>query len=141
MTLVKYGSETWELRKVDENLLDVLKRNCLRIVVGTRLTDRISNSRLYEKCGSIALSGSIMKERLRWLGHVLRMKDERLPKIVLFGHPSGATRKAGRSRPGSLEMHINYRIVFLFSHSKFFQVVIEWTTYRLDGLNRHGDGS
>ena len=37
-----------------------------------------------------------MKERLRWLGHVLRMKDNRLPKSVLFGQPSGATRKAGR---------------------------------------------
>ena len=37
-----------------------------------------------------------MKERLRWLGHVLRMKDDKLPKIVLFGQPSGATQKAGR---------------------------------------------
>ena len=37
-----------------------------------------------------------MKERLRLLGLVLRMKDDRLPKIVLFGQPSGATRKAGR---------------------------------------------
>ena len=45
--------------------------------------------------GSIPLSGAIMKERLRWLGHVLRMKDDRLSKIVLFGQPSGATRKAG----------------------------------------------
>ena len=70
---------------------------CLRIVLGTRLTGRISNSRLYEKCGSIPLSRAIMKERLRWLGHVLRMKDDRLPKIVLFGQPSGATQKAGRS--------------------------------------------
>ena len=96
MTVVKYGSEAWTLRKADENLLDVFQRNCLRIVLGTRLTDRISNSRLYEKCGSIPLSGAIMKERLRWLGHVLRMKDDRLPKIVLFGQPSGATRKAGR---------------------------------------------
>ena len=96
MTVVKYGSEAWVLRKADENLLDVFQRNCLRIVLGTRLTDRISNSRLYEKCGSIPLSGAIMKERLRWLGHVLRMKDDRLPKIVLFGQPSGATRKAGR---------------------------------------------
>ena len=95
MTVVKYGSEAWALRKADENLLDVFQRNCLRIVLGTRLTDRISNSRLYEKCGSIPLSGAIMKERLRWLGHVLRMKDDRLPKIVLFGQPSGATRKAG----------------------------------------------
>jgi len=35
-----------------------------------------------------------MKERLRWLGHVLQMKDDRLPKIVLFGKPSGTTWKA-----------------------------------------------
>ena len=37
-----------------------------------------------------------MKERLRWRSHVLRMKDDRLPKIVLFGQFSGAIRKAGR---------------------------------------------
>ena len=28
------------------------------------------------------------------------MKDDRLPKIVLFGQPSVATRKAGRPCPG-----------------------------------------
>ena len=81
---------------MEEDLLDVFQRNCLWIVLGTKLTDRISNSKLYEKCGSIPLSRAIMKERLRWLGHVLRMKDDRLPTIVLFGQPSGATQKAGR---------------------------------------------
>ena len=86
--------------KTDEDWLDVFQRNCLRIVLGTRLTDRISNSRLYEKCGSIPLSGAIMTERLGWLGHLLRMKDERLPKIVLFGQPSRAKRKAGCPRLG-----------------------------------------
>ena len=95
MTVVKYSSEAWVLRKVDEHLLDVFQRNCLRIFLGTQLTDRISNSRLYEKCRSIPLSMAILKERLRWLGHILRMKDDRLPKIVLFGQPSWAKRKAG----------------------------------------------
>ena len=99
MTVVKFSSEAWALRKVDEDLLDVFQRNCLRIVLGTRLTDRISNSRLYEKCGSILFSKDIMKERLRWLGHVLWMKDDRLPKIVLFSQPSRAKRKTGRPRP------------------------------------------
>ena len=89
MTVVKYGSETRALQKVDEDLLDVFQRNCLRIVLGTRLTNRISNSRLYEKCGSIRLSRTIMIERFRWLGHVLRMKDDRLPKIVLFANRLG----------------------------------------------------
>jgi hypothetical protein len=35
---------------------------------------------------------------LRWLGHVLRMKDDRLPQIVLFVQPSRAKRKVGRPR-------------------------------------------
>ena len=81
---------------MNEDLLDVLQRNCLRIVLRTWLTDRVSNSRLYEKCGSFPLSRAIMKERCNWLGHVLRMKDDKLQKIVLFGHPSRAKRKAGR---------------------------------------------
>ena len=41
-----------------------------------------------------------MKERLRFLGHVLRMKNDRLLKIILFCQPSGATQKAGRPRLG-----------------------------------------
>ena len=55
MTVVQYGSEAWALRKLEENLLDVFQRNCLRIVLGTWLTDRISNSRLHEKFGSIMI--------------------------------------------------------------------------------------
>ena len=100
MTVVKYGSEAWALRKADEDLLDVFQRNCLRIVPGTQLTDCISNSWLHEKFGSVPLSRALMKDRLRWLGHVLRMKDVRLPKIVLFGKPSRGKRKAGRPRLG-----------------------------------------
>ena len=83
MTVVKYGSEAWALRKADKNRLDVFQKDCTQVVIDTRLTDRISNSRLYEKCGSISFSRAIMKERLIRLGHVLRMKDDRLPKIVL----------------------------------------------------------
>jgi hypothetical protein len=100
MTVVKYGSEAWALRKANEDLLDFFQRNCLRIVLGTRQTDRISNCRLYEKCGSIPLSRAIMKERLRSLGHVVWMKDDRFQKIVLSGQLSKAKREAGRPRLG-----------------------------------------
>ena len=50
--------------------------------------------------GMYQISRAIMKERLRWLGHVLRIKDDRLPKVVLFYHPSEAKRKTGRPRLG-----------------------------------------
>ena len=84
MTAVKYGSEAWTLRKPDEYLQDVLQKNCLRIVLGTQLTDRISNSRLYEKYGSIALSSAILKESQRWLGQIVWTKDERLIFVLSF---------------------------------------------------------
>ncbi|XP_065564239.1 uncharacterized protein LOC136029664 [Artemia franciscana] len=96
MTVVRYGCEVWVLRKTDEALLDVFQRNCIRIDLGTWLTNCISNSRLYEKCVSILHSRDIVRERLRCLGYILRMKDDRLLKIVLFGQPSKAKWKAGR---------------------------------------------
>ena len=58
---LKYGGS----EKTDAYLLDIFKRNCLRNVLGTWLTDRISNSRLYEKCGLILLSRAIMREIAR----------------------------------------------------------------------------
>ena len=67
--------------------------SCLRTVLGTRLTDRIPNCRLYGKCGSIPLSRAIMKEMLRWLRHVLRMKHDRLPKIVFSANHIGVNGK------------------------------------------------
>ena len=71
VSVVKCGSEAWTLRKPDARcFLRIVRRN-----PGTRLTNRISNSRLYEKCCSIPLSAVIMIKRLRWLGHVLRMTD------------------------------------------------------------------
>ena len=41
-----------------------------------------------------------MRERLRWLGQVLWMKNDRLPKIVLFSQLFRAKLKAGRPRLG-----------------------------------------
>ena len=46
-----------------------------------------------------------MKERLRWLGHDLRMKEDRLSEIVLFGQPCRAKQKAGRPRLGWEDGH------------------------------------
>jgi hypothetical protein len=65
MILIKYDSEALVLRKAAKDSLDVFQKNCPRIVLGTLLTDRISNSWLYEKCGSILLISALIRERLR----------------------------------------------------------------------------
>ena len=88
------------LRKTDEDLLDIFQRNCQRIGLVTRLTDRISNSGVYKKCGSIPLSRGDNERKVVITGHVLRMKNNRLSEIALFGPPSRAEQKPGRTRLG-----------------------------------------
>ena len=78
-----------------QNLQYVFQINCLWIIHGAWLNDCISNTRLDKKYGSVLIFRVIIRERLRWLGHIVWMKDERLPKIVLFEQLSGATWKAG----------------------------------------------
>ena len=39
MTVEKYGSKTGVLQKLEEDMFDVFQRNCLRNVLGTRLTE------------------------------------------------------------------------------------------------------
>ena len=72
--------------------LDVFQRNCLWIVLGTWLTDHISNSRLYKKCGSLLLSRAIMKRKVKMARPLSADKGW---QIVLFGQLSRATQTAG----------------------------------------------
>jgi hypothetical protein len=55
-----------------------------------------NNGELQELYGEQELIALIKKGRLRWLGHVERMDDNRVPKQMLCGRPEG--RKAGRHR-------------------------------------------
>ena len=41
-----------------------------------------------------SLEGTIRRSQLRWLGHVLRMSDHRLPKRALFSIPPSEWRKS-----------------------------------------------
>jgi hypothetical protein len=84
MTVVKYGFESSVGRKKEEALFNVFQQDCLQIVLGTCLTDHILNRNLCKKIGSIPLSRAMMREKLRWLGHALQIKDDILLKIVLF---------------------------------------------------------
>ena len=54
------------------------------IALTTILTNQISEHKSYTNYGFTPLPQVKMKEMLKWLGYVLRMQDDKLPKIVLF---------------------------------------------------------
>ena len=49
MTVFRYDSEMWAVRKTEEHLLDCFQRNYPQILFGTHLPDGISISKLRKK--------------------------------------------------------------------------------------------
>ena len=93
-----YGSETWTTRVQDLRRLRVFDNRCLRTIAGIGWNERIRNTDVHRLIfGSTmkhSLEGTIRRSQLRWLGHVLRMSDHRLPKRALFSIPPSEWRKS-----------------------------------------------
>ncbi|GAB4823275.1 hypothetical protein N2152v2_010321 [Parachlorella kessleri] len=69
---------------------------CLRRILGLSLLDRIPNSVILARCGQQPIKEQLRLQRLLWLGHLVRMPDTRLPKLVFF---SQLAAKRPRGRP------------------------------------------
>ena len=96
LSTLLFGSEAWTLYRLQINQLDVFHKRCLRSICGYTLEDRVSNPVLLEKCKIGGIETFLMQSQLRWCGHVLRMKDHRIPKILMFSDLSTGKRKTGR---------------------------------------------
>ncbi|CAH8663869.1 unnamed protein product, partial [Dicrocoelium dendriticum] len=80
-----YGSGTWPLRSEDLRRLQVFDHRCLRSIAGVGWHQRVRNDDVRRRVlGSdnhaSSLEQQIALNKLRWLGHVLRMPGHRLPR-------------------------------------------------------------
>ncbi|XP_049315624.1 uncharacterized protein LOC125779109 [Bactrocera dorsalis] len=95
-----YGAEAWTMSTTDESTLRVFERKVLRKIYGPLRVGhgeyRIRwNDELYEIYDDIDIVAK--RQRLRWLGHVVRM-DENTPALKVFDAvPAAGSR--GRGRP------------------------------------------
>ena len=62
--------------------------------------DKVTNIEVFDRAGSISIEAMILKIQLRWVGHLIRMVDQRLQKYkhLLFGKLCTGRRNLGRSR-------------------------------------------
>ena len=91
-----YGAETWNSTLQQEEKLERLHSSCLRCIAGVTSYDRHSNSYVRKLCNTQTLQSKIIASRLRWLGHVARMSNDRYPKAAMIGELPG---NASRVRP------------------------------------------
>ena len=88
--MLLYGSETWPLRVEDTRRLLVFDHRCLRNIAGVWWERRISNAevrRMVLGAENRSVDELMTLHRLRWLGHVLRMPTDRLPRKALLAQP------------------------------------------------------
>ena len=95
MTSLLYGSESWVLYQHHLRLLERFHQRCLRTILNIHWSDFITNTEVLEKAETISIEALLLKSQLRWVGHVARMEDHRLPKIVLYGELSSGHRNIG----------------------------------------------
>ncbi|BDA48371.1 Protein FAM91A1 [Coccomyxa sp. Obi] len=91
-----YGCETWAVTNEDIRKLEVFQMRCLRRILGISLLERIPNAVTRAQCDIPEVANLIRYRRLRYLGHVARMGDTRLPLQFMFGTISGT---GTRGRP------------------------------------------
>lgn len=91
-----YACETWTLYSRDLKKLEQFHQKKLRAIMKIKWNDYASNTAVLERANVTSIEAMIMKHRLRWSGHVVRMEDTRLPKKILFSELNTGDRPRGR---------------------------------------------
>ncbi len=95
--VLMYGSETWALRRKEEQLIQRTEMRMLRWITGVTLKDKIRSEDIRLKTGVADVKDKIKESRLRWYGHVKRSGDDSFLKNIMDAEVRGR-RSQGRQR-------------------------------------------
>ena len=95
LSTLLYGSETWTTYAKQERRLNSFHQRCLRKILRIRWSDKVSNEEVLQRTNQTSIQSMLGIRRLRWLGHVDRMGEHRIPKQVLYGELKYGQRKRG----------------------------------------------
>ena len=95
LSTLLYGSESWTLYSRHVKMLEAWHIKSLRCILGVTWRDRLTYEEIYQRTSCCSLESLLGRRQLRWIGHVIRMEDHRLPKQILYGELSSGRRRAG----------------------------------------------
>ena len=97
MATLLYGCESWACPLAMIQPLEVFHMRCLRRLCRISLRQRLRNEQILARCKMENVESLMRFRRLKWLGHVARMDNSRLPKRLLLGN---LTHEVGSVNPG-----------------------------------------
>ena len=87
--------ESWVTYRHHLRLLERFHQRCLRIILKIHWSNFVTNVEVLQLAEITSIEAMLLKSQFRWAGHVSRMKDQRLPKIALYGELSTGHRDRG----------------------------------------------
>jgi len=90
-----------------------LDQNVIKFALMPKQCEHHRLSHLRSQCGTVPLADMLKANRLRWLGHVIRMGSERLPKQALLSRLHGVCSVRPGRPPRSWEECIKHVLVDL----------------------------
>jgi hypothetical protein len=101
IAVLLYGSESWALSTAQLQQLEVFHRQRLRMILGIRFSDHVSNAELYRHCAADPIEKMLHRRQLRWLGHLGRMDSARVVRQAMYCTmwQPGRSRRPGTQAP------------------------------------------
>ena len=135
LTSLLYSSESWTLYRRHIKKLDGFHMRCLRRILNMKWQDKVPNTTILEKCGISGVEAILLRNQLRWCGHVHRMSNTRIPKQLLYGQLPGAKRHAGGQRKRYKDqLRVNFKSCNI-DHTKWETLAEDRSTWREECYN------
>ena len=96
LSTLLYSSESWTSYAAQERRLNSFHLRCLRRILGIRWQDKVPDTDVLQEANLPTIFTLLSQRRLRWIGHVRRMDDGRIPKDLLYGQLAEGSRSRGR---------------------------------------------
>jgi hypothetical protein len=103
LPVVLYGCETWSLTLREEHRLGVFENRLLRRIFGSKRDEvtgewrKLHNKELHDLYSLPSFIRIMKASRMRWAGHVARIREKRNAYSLLVGKPEGR-RPLGRPK-------------------------------------------
>jgi len=100
LSILRYSAEVWPLTATLTTRLNAAHHRWQRSILGGILSwkDRVTNKEVRVITGQHSMDDILSERKLRWLGHVIRMDHQRIPRQALHCEVPGFKRGPGRPR-------------------------------------------
>ena len=98
ISVLLYGCEAWTPYRRHIKTLEAFHIRCLQTILGVRWWQKVPHVELFSKVNITPVEHLLVQRQLRWLGHVIRLPDNRLPRRLLNGELSQGQRSVGHPK-------------------------------------------